>query len=306
MSSGPTVATPLPSTGFTFFSFILSVLRDYLGGAHLTMRAMDMACSPSVRATFLDILQHPFFILGDNFGLATKQKVLNYMCWINSRHVRLLKLKVQVVSVVALSAAHPNALEKVEEIDLDGCPDDSSHLLKLEDAFYQVFTKCVALKCIRAKDVRMMMSAFEQLKKCPQLPVASISCAMFGSYVNQVIDVFHRTLEELEVTFVEQGAHLPEITDKWKRLKKLALVNCDVSVQDINTILDFLPLLVDFEFREGNFFQMEPKFTVQDIATIAPRFRHLLATFVLTLCRWCAWLEGLSGHYVGMPCNAGI
>lgn len=239
------------------------------------MSCMDIACAPCVRASYLEAVQHPFFILGD-YGASSAHSTLNYICWVNSRRLRVFKLKLHASSIVSLATVHARALERVEELDLRECPLDMK--LTLKEAYHKIFTNCASVKRIRAMDGHLMDSLCAELNTCSEhLPVTSVTCAVHRTGVSHVMDAFHRTIDALVVTFNEErGERMPTLTAHWRRLKKLGLINCDLSLQDINNILDQLPLLVDLEFYPANhLFAFKARFSLEEITTLVPRFRHM-------------------------------
>lgn len=71
----------------------MTVLRDWLA-SHAAVSALDIACSPSVRLEFLNLLRDQRFKLTAEAVESTNENAANYIHWLGSRMMRLSKLDV--------------------------------------------------------------------------------------------------------------------------------------------------------------------------------------------------------------------
>lgn len=273
---------------------MLPVLRDYLGGAHKSMSAMDIACAPSIRVTFQTILQHPYFLLGD-FGASNKTHIAGYLKWLSERHVQFRQLRLRMCTIVTQAATlDEHMLQKVEIIDIEESSDQLRS--KLEDAYYQVLRKCVAVQRVFSEGpfcmIDQLIATFE---RCSHLPVRSISGVLSRTdYAAERLGVlFQNTLEEVYwPCLVTDEPILMTALTTCKRLRKVSLPLQDLTADDIIALIEGLPLLTELHFwREAEHFHFSTDLTVDEMNMLAPRFRKLRKI------SFCCGLSGLGAKF---------
>lgn len=255
---------------------VLTVLSDFLGGAHRDISSMDIACAPTVRDTFIAATHNPTFFLGDGVQFSCMRHFLedNYAHWLDSRLLQLQSLSNGTLARIQSWDLDSRVLRNTTQLILT-FPDRNIDQSDVEETLRM----CPSLQSVKysaanAYDNRCGEWLVGFLTSCA-IPLRVFQCGhYFVGNTAALLTAFHSSLKDLDI----RHRHSFEILAALETCKALTSLTIDpIPLNKVDGFLASLPSLNELTFFCGDT-------TVEVEATrlqalwqeVAPKFSHLV------------------------------
>lgn len=249
---------------------LLVTVLIFLDSSPTAIAAMDLACAPSVRASFLVAIRNPCIIMQQpcSIGDACLQ---GYVEWLNARQVRIQRLELQTNNAQHYALLDQQLLHGIQEMEV-------LESFVAADAFDSLLEACNQLQKVAVHaSVRNTFPAILQCITAHALPLhgfkyLSRETLLSAEHAIQLVTAFQQSLQELDLTCSTATKPVLDAIQQCFHLKKLA-VGISANASEFSSFLDHT-LLEEFTF----YFFLHHQcllFTEPALTVIAPHMSRL-------------------------------